>query len=401
MRSAPGTSAALKAYADAALNQAVSTMRPGWIVSRRAMLDVDGAWLPAQTQYALLHPQIGIALLDVVPGTTTTHAAERLRQRLDAAGFHGEFERNPPIRYLCIPLPAIHDLGRLLDEEFGGHCPAKLPHGAWVATAQRLLATELPSIPAEPASQRNADNQSLQCHVRGWQHPPVKPSPTRLSGGARWLGVFWGLLTITVSGGGVLLHYLGAPEISPSAVSAIQTEPVSGAGRGAGATALETPPERIPAGSADMLADNRELLPTPALPEIEPVKAAQTIGFAEAAPVRGPDAAAPTSGPTAMLTEIMVRRADALLQRGDVSGARLLYGRAAAAGSGGGALGMGKTYDAAFLAWIGVSGMGADPEAAVRWYRRAAALGDTEARDRLKAPTSPIGSTKSALEARP
>ena len=307
------------------------------------MLDLDGAWLPAQTQYALLHPQVGIALLDVVPGTTTTHAAERLRQRLNAAGFHIEFERNPPIRYFRVALPAVHDISRLLDQEFGRRSPAPLPRGAWVAAAQRLLATDLPSLPAEPASGRGADDQAMQRQVRARQPPTAKRSPARPLGGARWLGVFWGLMALTVGGGAVLLHTLGTPQRSPDASGIMDTEPVS--------------------------------------------------GFA-AMPAPSP------TGVTSVLAETMVRRADALLQRGDVSGARLLYERAAAAGAGAAALGMGKTYDATFLAGIGITGMGADSEVAMRWYRRAAVLGDAAARTRLQASTPPISNTSSALEDR-
>jgi TPR repeat protein len=76
---------------------------------------------------------------------------------------------------------------------------------------------------------------------------------------------------------------------------------------------------------------------------------------------------------------LLLTRGDAMLALGDISAARLLYERAAALGSAGAAKALGNTYDAAFLASINAKGIVADEAAAVAWYRKAAALGDTEA----------------------
>jgi TPR repeat protein len=78
------------------------------------------------------------------------------------------------------------------------------------------------------------------------------------------------------------------------------------------------------------------------------------------------------------------QRGDALLAVGDVSAARRLYERAAAAGSGEAAAAAGKTYDPNILALIGAVGMRPDPEEAASWYRRAVALGDQDAARWLK-----------------
>ncbi len=64
---------------------------------------------------------------------------------------------------------------------------------------------------------------------------------------------------------------------------------------------------------------------------------------------------------------------------GDISAARLLYERAAEAGSGPAAVEAGRLRDPAYLARLGAIGMAADPTAAAAWYRRAVALGDTDA----------------------
>lgn len=81
---------------------------------------------------------------------------------------------------------------------------------------------------------------------------------------------------------------------------------------------------------------------------------------------------------------MLLRRGGDLLRQGDVASARLLYERAATAESGPGATGAGKTYDPVFLAGIDARGIRGDRVRAVSWYRRAIALGDAEAGERLK-----------------
>ncbi len=86
----------------------------------------------------------------------------------------------------------------------------------------------------------------------------------------------------------------------------------------------------------------------------------------------------------AALPETMIRRGDALLQRGDISAARLLYDRATSAGSARAATAMGKTYDAAVFAGVGVVGLSPDPALAALWYGRGLSMGDEEARTCLQ-----------------
>jgi len=65
-----------------------------------------------------------------------------------------------------------------------------------------------------------------------------------------------------------------------------------------------------------------------------------------------------------------------MLAIGDISAARLLYGRAAQAGSGEAAAALGRTYDSEALARLGTRGIQPDPKMAAVWYRRAVALGN-------------------------
>ena len=76
---------------------------------------------------------------------------------------------------------------------------------------------------------------------------------------------------------------------------------------------------------------------------------------------------------------MLVSHGDQQLQFHDIFAARLLYERAAAAGSGAAATAMGKTYDPRFLAQIRAKDITPDPATATEWYRRAAALGQRDA----------------------
>jgi TPR repeat protein len=80
----------------------------------------------------------------------------------------------------------------------------------------------------------------------------------------------------------------------------------------------------------------------------------------------------------------LVKRGDAMLAVGDVSSARRLYTRAAESDDVHAATQLGKTYDPLFLAEIGARGMLTDSASAEKWYRKAMALGDVEAAERLK-----------------
>jgi TPR repeat protein len=75
----------------------------------------------------------------------------------------------------------------------------------------------------------------------------------------------------------------------------------------------------------------------------------------------------------------LLARGHTLLAAGDVVSARLLYERAATSGSAAAAIAAGMTHDPRFLIELGTQGTVADPQAAARWYRRAAALGDNRA----------------------
>ncbi|MCC6889067.1 MAG: hypothetical protein IT536_11090 [Hyphomicrobiales bacterium] len=80
----------------------------------------------------------------------------------------------------------------------------------------------------------------------------------------------------------------------------------------------------------------------------------------------------------------LIRRAQQMLQSGDVSAARLMLRRAAAGGSGQAALMLGGTYDPEVLRESGVMGIAANPTLARDWYQKALELGAGEASRRIE-----------------
>lgn len=92
---------------------------------------------------------------------------------------------------------------------------------------------------------------------------------------------------------------------------------------------------------------------------------------------------AAASPPAADMVALLMQRGDAALAVGDIIAARLLFERAATMGSAAAAIVAGKTYDVDFLLRAGARGIRADPVVAAAWFRKAAALGDPEARERL------------------
>ena len=136
----------------------------------------------------------------------------------------------------------------------------------------------------------------------------------------------------------------------------------------AGAAALavpEPPPEAPPAPIVAAPDPVVAALPEPPLP---PVAGPPPIPRAKPARPRLP----------AETLRLLLDRGAKLTASGDLSGARLLYMRAADGGSAAAALALGRLYDPSVLMEMGAS-LAGDPARAADWYRRAIELDDSEA----------------------
>jgi hypothetical protein len=114
-----------------------------------------------------------------------------------------------------------------------------------------------------------------------------------------------------------------------------------------------------------------------------PPPAAGNTGAASAVLAQDPSATTRTAQEKAAAAAF-ASRGDAMLAIKDISAARAFYEYAANAGSARAAMALAETYDPAFLNQLGALGPRPSPAIALDWYRKAAALGDRGADDRLR-----------------
>jgi len=369
--------------------------------------------------FALLHPERGIALLDVAP-ENTHDAVGRLRRGLAAAKFQKTFAGSLPIVYRRLAQEDLLHLGDVIGAAFSEEQAIGL-HGEhrWIGLACRILGGARVSDFAYPDSIGQESSFFVLPPKVAERRPMVRSSKLRAPS-LRALGYFWFAVLATLMSGAAFLQYMFVPPLQADRGGGASWSHASGPDSPAGPAKLNAsfalpaepqtdaaPPatasidqasavfierQRSP-GRVSLDASSVARLDAPAdFPHDRPVTVSAVSpkslvmehapASIEAGASRSLGAVSPA--PPTALAEMMVRRADTLLQRGDVSAARLLYDRAAAAGSGHAATAMGKTFDAAFLAGIGVVGLSADPAQAAIWYRRGLGLGDEEARIRLQ-----------------
>jgi len=144
---------------------------------------------------------------------------------------------------------------------------------------------------------------------------------------------------------------------------------------------------RLPALGAPMAPSQAGAAPSNYVPSAAPDPARVEDGSAQS-PRPGPAEPADGTQQSSDVAETadagaLQRRADLLIQGGNLTEGRVLLERAAALGSGTAALTLGATYDPARMAEFGRLGARADPALARIWYERAKALGAIEATARI------------------
>ena len=131
--------ASLRAAFDGAPCGAVPELGRGWVVLRNCALGGGGR----RVGLALLHPDVGVALVDFSP--EATDAADRFRRALDARRFPAIFGGYPPVVRAVLPADRPADLGDVLAAAFKAQPPLALAGGdAWVRTARAAIEAESP-----------------------------------------------------------------------------------------------------------------------------------------------------------------------------------------------------------------------------------------------------------------
>jgi hypothetical protein len=115
----------------------------------------------------------------------------------------------------------------------------------------------------------------------------------------------------------------------------------------------------------------------PSLPTMPTVAATPKIP--EPTETAAPQRTAPTA------EQMLLTRASETFQKGDVSGARVVFEYLAMRGNAAAAIAMGETYDPKVLSRLLLKGLEPDQKKARQWYEKAEQLGSGEARNRLKA----------------
>jgi TPR repeat protein len=121
------------------------------------------------------------------------------------------------------------------------------------------------------------------------------------------------------------------------------------------------------------------MLPIPPAPDVLPATTAGRIAVAPFA------AAAPTKPAVGLANDEMsrlIKRGQDFLNQGDFAAARLLFKRAADAGSAEAALALGSTYDPVVIKKLGAVAVSPDVERALKWYATAADRGSFDAAER-------------------
>jgi hypothetical protein len=141
------------------IEDALAALDPAWIIL--ADLDIGAPPDALATDYALLHPTRGVALIDVVaasdrvpsPAAAARHgslSAQRFQRFLDSEGFTSFFPGTLPIVHLFAPADGA-DLADRLAAAFAAADPATVADPDWAEAVNGLLVSPLDAAPPPTA----------------------------------------------------------------------------------------------------------------------------------------------------------------------------------------------------------------------------------------------------------
>lgn len=330
----------------------------GWVLMAPVVV---GKEAPVRIDMALLHPLLGVALVEFEPAWTPD-AAMQLRQALAQARFAASYGGIPPIVHLLARRDDLSSLPAEVMGAFRADWPLAMSSGAWVEPVRAMLRQPPPAAAAAP--------------VEGLEYAT---EPRRLVAGALAAA---GLTGLALAGAGGLL---APPEPAQPSLAAAEPLPASPqpaaallpplVARGVDPCGVSPAPEAPP--MIELRAVPFDPVP-PAPPMVDiltvpegalPRAAAAPVPHVEVEqlplPPPQPPAPAPRTGggtagrrPDTALIDALIRRANQMGSLGDMAAARKFFERAAQEGSVDAALALGRSLEP-------------DPVAAEAWYRRA------------------------------
>jgi len=164
-----------------ALESALIQLDASWLIL--GDLRLDGPNQAAAADYAVLNPQYGVALIDVVH-RRTGEPEQRLRRFLNERGFAGRFPGALPIVRLVLTQCDAASLERQLRAAFGQATPIGIADPDWVAAINALLApataaTTRPGFPPfrRPTPRRRdaPERDATQQADESWNVAPEAP----------------------------------------------------------------------------------------------------------------------------------------------------------------------------------------------------------------------------------
>lgn len=141
---------------------------PGWLCLQDCNLSGQ-LNQPVVVPFVLLHPDVGVALIDVTP-IANPEAEIVLRRRLEAARFGSIFPGFLPILHLRLDRADLPSTETILRDAFAALPPLSVPGGdGWISVVRRAL---VPRDPGRAAAHSGLPVEPIQRPARRAEAPP-------------------------------------------------------------------------------------------------------------------------------------------------------------------------------------------------------------------------------------
>ena len=153
---------------------------PGWAIIGRCRFGTGMPGPDATGCYALAHPDVGIALIDIAPDATP-NAEARLRRALTAVEFWPDYPGTLPVVHDRVDGTALRSLPWVLERGFAAQPVLTIPGGtAWIEGVQRAMAADPAwELPGQPKAQADAPPAPADEVEGGDEAPPPPLGPVR------------------------------------------------------------------------------------------------------------------------------------------------------------------------------------------------------------------------------